>query len=94
MKDLWLGLPDGEFVVEDLGDCAGVFCVRTGNTHIIDQFPREILLCLSSEAPRSTSAISQAIAQLLGDSEDDWIPRVHEVLQRLEVMRLVERVPA
>lgn len=90
MSNVWRRYPEESLLVEPLGDATAVYCVHTGDTHLIDAFPLAILDALRDEGPLPAGNLSQLLAELLDETPDAVEPRVRAVLASLELMQLVE----
>lgn len=91
---MWRRYSEDLLLVEPLGDATAVYCVHTGDTHLIDAFPVAILDVLLTEGPLSAEAVGGIIADWMGEAREDVETRVRAVLASLELMQLVECVEA
>ena len=78
------------FISEQVGDCIAVYSNATGETHLLDALPAEVLLSLSSGACLTPSEIARAVAKVADEPWESWLPQVCKVLERLASMQLVE----
>ncbi|HAN29632.1 MAG TPA: hypothetical protein DCP75_18280 [Haliea salexigens] len=78
-------------ILEEVGDCVAVYSSATGETHLLDALPAEVLSCLSSGACLTHLELAVAVAEVADEPWENWQPQVCNVLERLASMQLVER---
>ena len=79
-------------LIEHVGDCYAVYSGATGDTHLLDALPVEVLKFLVDAAPCSGSEIAALIADVMDEPADAWVAQVSEVLERLRALQLVEHL--
>ncbi|MEH6571502.1 MAG: HPr-rel-A system PqqD family peptide chaperone [Halioglobus sp.] len=81
-----------EVLLEDINGLLACYSSLTGQTHILDTFPAEILRSLA-DGPRTASEIKHSLAELI-DEEVDWFDKINEVLAELHSLQLLDARPA
>jgi PqqD family protein of HPr-rel-A system len=72
----------------DLGAVAVVFNARSGDTHVVDPLAHEALALLV-ESPRTASALTAALADLLEAPEAEVGPKVEAILTEFDRLGLI-----
>ncbi|RLQ20746.1 hypothetical protein DWB85_15955 [Seongchinamella sediminis] len=88
MKAVWVSKQPPHILVEDIDGFLVCYCAATGQTHILDAFPAEILRSLMGGS-LSLEEIKQHLSELL-EEEIDWTDKVCEVLSGLQKLQLVD----
>lgn len=71
-----------------------LFHAETGKTHLLNEFPAEILRRLSV-GPRNTEELADALAKVCEvPSDAEWLRTVEQTLGQLEALDLIERLDA
>ncbi|MBM70805.1 MAG: hypothetical protein CME43_15150 [Haliea sp.] len=89
----WQPVSADSLLIEHVGDCCAVYSGATGDTHLLDALPVEVLRFVIDSAPCSVVEIAALIADVVDEPADAWVVQVSEVLQRLRALQLVEHVP-
>jgi PqqD family protein of HPr-rel-A system len=89
MVTVWTLNSDSEVLLEDLDDFLACYVAATGETHMLDAFPAEILRRLAS-TPSSREQIIRHLATLLGEQSGDWIPKIDGILAELKQLQLID----
>ena len=76
-------------LLEDLDDYLACYVSATGETHILDAFPAEIVRLVASAA-RSREQIIEHLAAFLGESPGEWILKIDGILTELRQLQLVD----
>lgn len=90
MERHWRRQPEPHIVFEDFDEFSAVFCELSGETHVLDAFPTEILRQLSGGMQVSEPAVVNALAALMDGPEDRLREQVSDTLLALERMQIVE----
>lgn len=72
----------------DLGAVAVVFNARSGDTHMVDALAHEALALLV-ESPRTASALTTALAELLEAPEVEVAPKVEAIVAEFDRLGLI-----
>ena len=89
MVDVWVLKPPSLVLLEEIDDFLACYSKLTGDTHIFDAFPAEIVKMLVS-APASSDQIRTHLAQHMGEKTGDWVDAIDDILRQLEHLQLVE----
>ena len=89
MVDVWALKPPSLVLLEEIDDFLACYSMLTGDTHIFDAFPAEIVKMLAS-APASAEKIRLHLAQQMGEETGDWVAAIDDTLRQLEHLQLVE----
>lgn len=89
----WQRYAESVVLVEYFEDSAAAFCISSGETHIVDAFPAELLKLMPPGAPIDAAALTAAFAATMGDPAEAWSAEVEAVLCRLEQMGIVAAGP-
>jgi PqqD family protein of HPr-rel-A system len=89
----WQGAGEAPLLWEDWGSAYSVFSPATGETHILTELPAEVLRQLSQSRSRITE-LSETLAKLCetGNSAE-WQRKIAAIVENLESLELVQRVP-
>jgi hypothetical protein len=79
--------------VEHFDSFAGIFCSFSGETHVVDAFPAEVLKYVASEQPVTPLAVAEQLARFLEEAPASWESPVRAVLEQLAEVGIVERCP-
>lgn len=93
MPDRWQCFDEDEILIEYFEDSAALYCIASGETHIVDAFPAEILKLMIPGSSVDLAALSTAFAASVGDAAELWSDDVEAVLRRLEQMGIIAAVP-
>ena len=89
MIDVWVLKPPSLVLLEEIDDFLACYSKLTGDTHIFDAFPAEIVKMLAS-APASGEQIRIHMAQKMGEKSGDRVDTINDTLRQLEYLQLVE----
>jgi PqqD family protein of HPr-rel-A system len=89
MGNHWALRKPPQVLIEEIEGFLACYVMSTGQTHILDAFPAEIMRVLFSE-PKSTAQIREHLAVQMDDAGDSWVAKVEEVLAELQTLRMVE----
>lgn len=89
MVNVWVLNPASQVLLEDIDGFLACYVVVTGETHILNAFPAEIVKLLAS-APQSRLQIIEHLAILLGEQSDSWVGKIDDILMGLQRLQLVD----
>jgi hypothetical protein len=89
MVDIWVLKSPSQVLMEEVEGLLACYAVLTGQTHIFDAFPAEILRSLSS-GPKSTAQIREFIVVQVGDEGGSWTTKIEDVLAKLQYLQIVD----
>lgn len=92
MVTVWVLKKPPQVLVEDIDGFLACYSALTGQTHILDAFPAEILRSLA-DGPKTAPEITQNLAELVED-EFDWLDKINDVLAELHRLQLLDTLPA
>ena len=92
MSGTWLIVPPSQGLFEEIDGFLACYSFSTGQTHILDAFPAEVLSLLAC-GPKSSAQIGADLAKQMGDESDAWFTEVDAVLRELQFIRLVDFRP-
>lgn len=90
MTQHWQRQSEPAILFEDFDLFSAVYCARSGETHVFDAFPTEILRQLPAGEAVSETSVVAALAALMGEPEALCRDRVTETLLALNAMGIVE----
>lgn len=79
-------------LIEDIDGLLACYSRLTGQTHILDAFPAEILRLVKHE-PKTPLQIREYLAGLIGEGDAGELGNVEAVLQELGALQLLESSP-
>jgi len=89
---LWRQTDPAALIWESWGSAYGVFDRSTGETHLINELPAEVLRRLSG-GPQSARLLAHAIAEDCDIEYDPaWQRKIESILQSLHTLRLIEQI--
>jgi PqqD family protein of HPr-rel-A system len=75
------------------GDDHALFCLRTGETHIIGNLPAQVLRRLET-SPTSAEELARDIASSYNETADvDWLDEITRILDDFQSLELIEKRP-
>ena len=89
MLDVWVLKPASQVLLEEIDGFLACYSKLTGDTHIFDAFPAEIVKMLAS-APASGEQIRIHMAEKMGEKSGDWVDAIDDSLRQLKQLELVE----
>jgi PqqD family protein of HPr-rel-A system len=89
MVRVWAINSSSKILLEEIDGFLACYVVVTGETHILDAFPAEILRLLAS-APQSRVQISEHLATQLGENSGSWVAKIDDTLTELQRLQLVD----
>ena len=85
---IWAAPSPERLLWHDLGPVAVVFNARSGDTHVVDPLAHEALALLV-ESPRTASALTSTLADLLEAPADEVGPKVDAILAEFDRLGLI-----
>ena len=89
MCEQWSIRSDSEVLLRDVDEFLACYSFSTGETHILDAFPAEIVSYLLSGA-KTSSEIKSHLAACMADDGEGWFDVVDRLLTELRDLQLLE----
>ena len=89
MNKLWAACPSSDLCIASFEEASFYYYRPTGETHLLNAFPREIF-GLVSKHPLTSETIAERLAALCDEENSAaWQQKVTEVLSNLKMLGLV-----
>jgi len=90
MADIWHLRSPSEVLREEIDQFLICYCGSTGETHILDAFPTEIMNMLAS-GPKTSAQLDRDLVTAMGEEPGGWVDSVTSVLEELSRLGLVDK---
>jgi len=89
MSKFWAACPQKDVCIAQFEEASFYYHRPTGETHLLNAFPREIVDLLSKKSLTS-NAIAKHLAELCDEENSDaWQQKIKEVLSDLHMLGLI-----
>jgi len=78
------------FRSQPIGDGTACFCPGSGETHVLDAFPAELLNHVPEAGTISIDELAAIVAAMVGEPVEEWCAKVRSVARELIALDLLE----